>query len=233
MNTLDLTTRVLRNPDEIANTDDPHILARLAPPLLFLACGGAALLGIAAGSTSGPIQATFAAVKTPALFLVPPLVVLPLVYTAAEAAGTKVQFSRLAIATLAGLARTGLLAAAAAPLLWLPFSLGTDYHLSVLLFVATFGVVMLPALGLIVRALPAGGSLRLPAMLGTTVLLALVTAQTGWMLRPFVARPAADVTFLRPVEADIFSSLGATTRSAQGDYNRDWQPESSGRWKSR
>lgn len=231
MNTLELTTRVLRDPDEVAHTDDPHTLARLAAPLLGLACGGAALLGVAAGSTSGVLQASFAAIKTPVLFLVPPLVVLPLVYTAAEAAGTKVSFSRLGIATLAGLARTGLLAAAAAPLLWLPFSLGADYHLSVLLFVGTFGVVMAPALATLARALPAGGSLRVPAMLGTLVLLGLVTAQTGWLLRPFVARPQAEVTFLRPVEADIFSSIGATTRSATGDFNRDWQPESSGMWR--
>lgn len=231
MTTLDLTTRVLRDPDEVANTDDPRTLAQLAPPLLALACGGAALLGIAAGSTSGALQASFAAIKTPVLFLVPPLVVLPLVYTAAEAAGTKVSFSRLGIATLAGLARTGLLAAAAAPLLWLPFSLGADYHLSVLLFVGTFGMVMAPALTTLARALPAGGSLRLPAMIGTLMLLGLVTAQTGWLLRPFVARPQAEVTFLRPVEADVFSSIGATTRSATGDYDRDWRPEGSGMWR--
>ena len=233
MDTLDLTTRVLRNPDEVADSDDPRVLARLAAPLLGLACGGAALLGVAAGSTSGALQAFFAAIKTPVLFLVPALVVLPLVYTAAEAAGTKVRFSRLAIVTLAGLARTGLLAAAAAPLLWLPFSLGADYHLSVLLFVGTFGIVMAPALATLVRALPTGGSLRLPAMLGTLVLLGLVTAQTGWLLRPFVARPQAAVTFLRPVEADVFSSIGATARSATGDYTGDWKPEGSGMWSER
>ena len=37
-----------------------------------------------------------------------------------------------------------------------------------------------------------------------------ITAQTGWVLRPFVARPEAELTFLRPIDSDV-------------DYNWLWQ----------
>lgn len=233
MNALTLTTQVLRDPDAVAATADRNDLARLAPPLLALTIGGAALLGVAAGASSGPLQSLFAATKLPLLFLAPPLVALPLVHAFAEVCGVAVPWSRLGVATLAGLARSGLLAAAAAPLLWLPLSLDTEYHLGVLAFVATFGVVALPALSTISRAVPLGGQQRFMAVVGSLLVLGLLTAQTGWVLRPFVARPRAEVTFLRPVESDIFSALGANTRSAAGDYRSDWQPSGSGVFRER
>jgi hypothetical protein len=231
MDSFALTSQVLRDPDAVAQDDDPRALARLAPPLLAMSCGGAMLLGLAAGATSGPLQSAYAAVKTPALFLLPPLLALPLVQGFATACGVRVSWTRLGIATLAGLARSGLLAAAVAPLLWLPFSLHADYHLAVLLFVGAFALSILPGLATVARAVPSGGTMRLPAVLGTLLVLGIVTAQTGWVLRPFVARPRAEVTFLRPVEADVFSSLGSTARSASGDYREDWAPRGVGLWR--
>lgn len=228
MSILALTTQVLRDPDALAERADRTTLAALAPPLLALALGGAALLGVAAGSSHGPLQSAFAAVKLPVLFLAPPLVVLPLVHAFAEVCEVPVGWARLGLSALAGLARSGLLAAAAAPLLWLPLSLDTDYHFAILLFVGTFMTVLMPAVSTVSRAIPRGGMLRWMAMPALSLALGLVIAQTGWVLRPFVSRPKAEVTFLRPVEADVFSAIGATTRSATGDYRDDWKPASSG-----
>jgi hypothetical protein len=233
MNALTLTTQVLRNPDAVAATADRKDLARLAPPLLALTIGGAAMLGAAAGAGSGPLQSLFAATKLPLLFLAPPLVALPLVHAFADVCGVPVPWSRLGVATLAGLARSGLLAAAAAPLLWLPLSLDTEYHLAVLLFVLAFAAVSLPALTTISRAVPLGGQQRFMAVAGSLVVLGILTAQTGWVLRPFVARPQAEVTFLRDVESDVFSALGANTRSAGGDYRSTWSPSRTGIFRER
>ena len=58
--------------------------------------------------------------------------------------------------------------------------------------------------------------------------MGLTLAQTGWLLRPFVSRPTAEVTFLRPVEEDVFSALSATRRSAMGDYSESWEASPSG-----
>ena len=47
------------------------------------------------------------------------------------------------------------------------------------------------------------------------------------LLRPFVVRPRAEVSFLRPVEANVFTSLASTGRSARGHY-RGWDARGAG-----
>ena len=70
-------------------------------------------------------------------------------------------------------------------------------------------------------------SYQIPALLVSIGLLGLVTAQSGWVLRPFIARPTAEVTLFRPMEADILSSLATSAASATGSYG-EWEDESSG-----
>ena len=52
-------------------------------------------------------------------------------------------------------------------------------------------------------------------------------AQSGWLLRPFVARPTVEVAFLRPVEEDIVSALVYTNLSAV-DHYPGWDARSDG-----
>jgi hypothetical protein len=77
-----LLSLVLANPgavvdgpaDGLSPTDR---LARLAPMLLVILCAGAALFGAAVGSHRGGIQALYAAMKMPLVFLLPGMVALP------------------------------------------------------------------------------------------------------------------------------------------------------------
>lgn len=225
---LTLTTRVLRDPATLVDEhDSPTALARLAPPLLAITVSGAALFGLMVGSQRGGVQLVYAAAKMPALLLVPPLLALPAVHALWRAAGVEVGWRRLSVAALAGMARTSVLAAALGPVLWLLYSMDMDYHQAILLMVATIALAGLPGITALVRALPAGGDLRALAALGSVAVLFFAFAQTGWLLRPFIARPTAEVTFLRPVEEDVFSGLGATQRSAGGDYS-GWKTSRSG-----
>ena len=77
----------------------------------------------------------------------------------------------------------------------------------------------------------------LPVRLGVGRSLAAMTAigivglslmQTGWLLRPFITRPTAELTFLRPVEEDVFSSLEATGRASVGLFS--WEARRSSAW---
>lgn len=220
---LHLASVVLRDPSTLLDRD----LSELAPRLLALAASGALLFGVVVGSYRGGIQLLYAGVKLPVLLLLPVVVGLPAVTALYRAGGGEVSWRRVALAGLAGLARTGILAAAASPILWLVYSLHIDYHAAVLLMAGALAAVGLPGLAVVRLALPQTGSLRFLAVAGSILLLGLITMQTGWVLRPFVARPTAEVTFLRPVEADVFSSLGATATAA-GGYYQDWEAESSG-----
>lgn len=226
MTLLDLATAALRDPDALARQVDAD-LAHAGPRALALGSAGAALFGLAVGSFHDPTQAVFAAVKLPILVALPPLLVLPAVHAACRAGDAPVPWRTLASAAIAGVARTGLLAAGLAPALWLPFSVDFDYFAAVLLFAASLVGVGLPGLAAIARAVPRDGEGRLLAMIGAVLLLGLVTAQTGWLLRPFVVRPDAPVAFLRPVEGDIFSALSHTGASAVGARDH-WNAESAG-----
>ncbi|MFZ5480869.1 MAG: hypothetical protein ACOZNI_29180 [Myxococcota bacterium] len=227
MSVLALTARVLRDPAGlVAEHDTADGLARVAPSLLVVAASGAAVFGAAVGSYRGGVQTLYAALKMPVLLVLPPLLVLPALAAAWRACDVETSRRRLALAALAGMARTGVLAAAMAPALWLPYSVRVDYHLAVVLMAGALAFVGLPGLVTIART-AVGGQHRFLATAGCLFLLGLVTAQTGWLLRPFVARPRADVALFRPIESDVISSISATASAATGDY-REWEPEEAG-----
>lgn len=225
---VDTWTRLLRDPhsliDDVSAKDG---IPSFAPALLGATVLGGALLGGIVGSHHGGLQMLFAALKTPLLLIVPPLFALPAVEAAWALVGTPVSMLRLRAAVLVGMARTAVLAAALGPFVWLWSSAGVDYHTAVMAFAGTLVLAGLPGLLTVLRALPRPAQMQRFVMLGSLALLGAVFAQTGWLLRPFVARPAAEVTFLRPLEENVFSSLHASQRSARGDYS-GWKTEQTG-----
>ena len=99
--------------------------------------------------------------------------------------------------------------------------------MAILAMAACLCLVGLPGLLTLLASLPEGGRNRPLASLASVAVLGVLLAQSGWLLRPFVVRPRAEVTFLRSVEADVFSSLASTSRSARGQY-RGWEAEGGG-----
>jgi hypothetical protein len=225
---LTLTTLVLRDPRAVVNAHDTQAdLAWVTPRLLLVSGLGAALFGAAVGSYRGGVQVAYAALKMPVLLWAPILVALPAVHAAWRACEVDVSYRRLALAALTGMARVGVLASALAPVLWLPYSVEADYHLSIVLFVGMLGLAGLPGLTSLTAAIPVGGHRRWMAALGSAALVGLLLAQTGWLLRPFIARPTTAVALFRPVEGDILSGLGTSALSALGIYG-SWEAERSG-----
>jgi hypothetical protein len=219
---------ILRSPTSLVSEADPRRMLRtVAPPLIAIAISGMALFGLVVGSYRGGLQNLYAAIKLPLLLLVPTVIALPAVRALYAACDVEASHARLALAALVGMARTGVLAAACGPVLWLFYSVHIDYHLAILLMVGALIGVGLPGLSTIVRSLPAGGRHRGFAAVTSVVLLGLVGAQTGWLLRPFVARPRAEVAFVRPIESDVFSSLRTAFDSARGHYD-GWDVGSNG-----
>ena len=229
---LELTGLLLREPERLLGRDrddeqtSDH-LALLAPRLLAITIFGAALLGMVIGSYRGELQYLYAALKTPLLLLLPVLIGLPAIRAFHGACDVEVAWSRLALAALVSVARTSVLAAACAPVLWLYLSLHPDYHRAVLSMAGCLALVGVPGLLTLIAALPDGGRQRPLASFASVAVLGVLLAQSGWLLRPFVVRPRAEVSLLRPVEADVFSSLASTGSSARGRYG-GWNAEGAG-----
>ncbi|MCA9686181.1 MAG: hypothetical protein KC457_28685, partial [Myxococcales bacterium] len=92
------------------------------------------------------------------------------------------------------------------------------YHDAVLAMAACLALVGVPGLWTLTRSLPSGGRNRPLATVASVAVLGVLLAQSGWLLRPFVVRPRAEISFLRPIEANVFSSLASTGASAKGHY---------------
>ena len=225
---LDTWVRLLRTPRELVDAvSEKDGIPTYAPALLSATVLGGAMLGGVVGSHHGGLQTLYAAAKTPLLLIIPPLFALPAVEAAWALVGTEVSQHRLRAAALVGMARTAVLAAALGPFVWLWSSAGVDYHSAVLAFTLTLVIAGIPGLLTVLHALPKPTQMRRFALWGSLALLGAVFAQTGWLLRPFVARPSAEATFLRPVEENILSSLMVSQRSARGDYS-GWETQQRG-----
>ncbi|MEZ4242089.1 MAG: hypothetical protein R3F59_39230 [Myxococcota bacterium] len=205
---LALCGELLRDPEGlVARAAAPDAYARLAPRVLGIAVAAAALFGAVVGSYRGGPQVAYAAVKMPLLLLVPLVVGLPAVRALFHLAGRPTGAQTLSMAGLVAMARTSLVALAAAPVLWLAYDATVDYHLAVVLLAGVLVVAGLAGLPSLAKGFgPPTHKSRLAAV-AALLLVGAVTAQTGWVLRPFVARPRADVALFRPIEGDILGSL--------------------------
>lgn len=219
-----LCAALLRDPQSLVDdAGDPAVVAWRVPRLVAVTAVSAALFGAVVGSYRGGIQIPYAALKAPLLYGIPLVVGLPASRALFEAFGAEVPWRRLSMAGLVGVARAAVLAAALGPALWLLWSVAPSYHLAVFLMAALLVVSGAPGLATVARAVPAGPARWLGGA-ASLVVLGLVTAQTGWLLRPFVARPTAEVTLFRPVEGDVFGSL-ARVPLASVDVYVPYHPE--------
>jgi hypothetical protein len=212
---------LLREPERLIVDDELDTQARLtdlAPKLLALVLIGGAAFGLVVGSYRGSAQYVFAAIKTPMLLILPMLLGLPALRAFLAACELQLSWSRLALACLLAVARTAVLAAATSPVLWLYLSLQPDYHRAVLAMAGALVLVGVPGLWTLISSLPGGGRNRPLAHAAALIVFGVLLAQTGWLLRPFIARPRAEIALIRPIEADVFSSLRATRRAAQGRH---------------
>lgn len=225
---LALTSTVLRDPRALLDAhDDPKRYAELVPQLLMLTAGSAAVFGATVGSYRGGLQVAYAGLKAPFLLLLPLVLALPALQAWWASQGAPVPTGRMALVGLVGTARTAMLAAAASPAIWLLYSLNIDYHVAILILAGTLAGASIPGWWVHAVALPGTGLRRAAALAVTVGLIGGLTAQTGWLLRPFVARPTVEVTLLRAVEADVFDAMDNSAAAATGRY-RDWEVEPAG-----
>lgn len=211
---IDLALSVLREPralvDRLAHAD---ALATAAPRLLGLSAIGCAAFGAAVGAQRDVVQLLYAAVKLPAVVIVPMLVAVPAIRAMAAAWGPEASATRAAAAGLVGGALTGVLAAGLAPVVWLALAWGLPYAPAVVFVSLALGACGAPGVLVIGASLSMGAQrwARGACVLGAAAILGAVSAQTGWLLRPFVARPDIPVVFLRGADGDAFRSLGTKT----------------------
>ena len=223
---LDTCAALIRDPVALGTDEPRRVLQDHGPVLLVIAVVSAAIFGGVVGTYRGGVQLLYASLKLPMLWVAPILITLPAVRAFYRVCGIAVSYGQVVVAVLVGCARSALLLAVASPALWLMFSVDVDYHWAVLVLCGSLLSSGAVGLATVARILPGSGPAKLLANALAALVVGVVVAQGGWVLRPFVARPTAEVAFLRPVECNVFSSTLASWRSARGRYDGwDARPE--------
>jgi len=180
------------------------------------------LYGLRWGTQYGLFHVAVVMVKVPLLLLLTLVVTCPSLYVFSALARSQLSFRETIRLLLAASALCCLVLASLAPITAF-FTFGTRSHPFLQLLNAVFfAVAGAIALRYVVKELadcapadePGPASRKLVpgrssdrVVVAWTILYALVGAQMGWMLRPFVGSPGLPQTFVRDVESNVFAGL--------------------------
>lgn len=208
---------LLRSPkviaDRIATRQD---LRPLVVSALVALVAGAGTFGAVLATSRGGVQFIYSAVKLPLAILGSLCLCVPAFYAIARALGRDIELSGMVGLALSAAGRAALVLLAMAPAVWFMFDRGIDYHFGVLVSVACYGLAGLSALRLVANGI--GLDTRGLAIIACCAAVLLPTgAQTAWLLRPFIGRPAqAHVPFLRHRESSFVDAVWGTYRTTTG-----------------
>jgi hypothetical protein len=226
----ELVEELLRSPDKLLERcrTGRDGQALFVSSLASIVVGSATFGGVLATSRGG-LQLLYSAAKLPLVLLATLVFVAPALHALAQSFGRPLPFRDGVALLMAAAARSALVLLALSPVVWLCFDRGLDYHGGVVLAASCYGFAGLFALSLVRRAL--GVDLRGALLVASFGLVLLPTAaQTAWMCRPFLGRPAqAQVPFFRARESSFSDAVFRSLRSSVGHYDYDHSgPESDG-----
>jgi hypothetical protein len=179
---------------------------------------GAGSFGAVLATSRGGLQLFYSASKLPLVLLATLILVAPALRALTTCFGRPLDMGGGVSLLMAGSARAALVLLALSPVVWFLFDRGLGYHRGVLLAAGCYGFAGLFALELLCKGL--GSDLRGLSIIGSFALVLLPTAaQTAWMCRPFLGRPAeVQVPFFRPRESSFADALFRSTFSSVGVF---------------
>jgi hypothetical protein len=206
-----LVLDLVRDPRRIVEAHDGDDLARQAPPLLALTAVAAATIGLSFGQHHSALQAVYSALKLPIVFLVPPLFGVPALAAIADALGLATRPRRAALAGTVVVARVALFALAFAPVTWTFATLFDRYEFTAVTAagnLALAGLVGVRGFLLVApRSSEAAWTTRLGLFVAALAIWGSLSAQSGWLLRPFILKPGLEPSLFEPPRSDVFTEL--------------------------
>lgn len=206
-----LFAAVVRDPLAALDRWGDAELGWLVPRLAALTVGTSSVYGFTVGVHHSLEQGLYAALKMPLVFLLPPLLAAPALGAVADALGLSLSPRRAAAAGLLAMTRVAVIALACAPVAWLFAEASRNYEFVAL---STAGVLTLSGLAgwHLLAGAPRGvaraaWTSRLGMVVASALLFGLVTAQAGWLLRPFILRPRLEPELFQAPESDVFTEI--------------------------
>ena len=218
---LSLLDELLRSPKLVAErVQRPEDLRPLVASSLLALVLGAGTFGAVLATARGGAQLGYSALKLPLAILATLCLCVPAFTAIARALGRQLDFGAMVGLSLSAAARASLVLLAFAPAVWFALDRGLGYHGSVVLSVLCYGLSGVSALRVMASGIGRGA--RGWCVLACCAGVLLPTgAQSAWMLRPFIGRPAqAQVPFLRHKESSFADAVFKSSLSSVGLYSR-------------
>ena len=210
---------LLRSPQAVAErVRQREDLRPLVVAALLALVLGAGTFGAVLGSARGGLQLGYSALKLPLSVLITLCLCVPAFAAIARGLGRSIDFGGVVGLSLSAAGRAALVLLAFAPAVWFALDRGIGYHASVLLSAVCYGAAGLSALRVMQSGL--GRDARGIGILVCCAAVLLPTgAQSAWMMRPFIGRPAqAHVPFLRAKESSFADAVYRSAFSSVGIY---------------
>jgi len=205
----------LQNTEEYFDTivNETHIgrrIIRLA--LIFIAF--TFFYGIVMGAYSGALQAITAGVKVPLLFLVSLVICYPAFFLLQFILGSKMKLSQMTAVIMAGFVLAGGIMVSFTPIVVFFVLTGGNYHFLQLLHVAIFTLAGLFGMKMVVDALTYSCDRKniypktgVVVFRFWVVILAFVSVQLAWNLRPFLAERDKPYALFRSYEGNFYTAV--------------------------
>ncbi len=200
--------QLLRSPDNVVQSlksKDEQVGAYRASLLLIVT--GTACFGAVLGTSHGPLQSLYSAIKLPAAVLLTLLLTTPAFTAIAAALRRPLTAANATLLVLAAAARGALVLLALSPVVWLAMRHGLQYHRGIMTAVLCYTLADMYALRMILRGVGNDWRGRFVVLFFAAALIP-AGAQSTWMLRPFVGRPSQHtLPFLRNIDGSFTDSV--------------------------
>lgn len=181
---------------------------------LLIICTFAFLYGVVMGSYYSILQSFVAGIKVIVLFVGTLLICFPSFYVIQQVLGSKMSFRQMLIVVLSGFVLTAAIALSFSPIIVLFQLTGGNYHFLQLLHVAIFAFSGFFGMKLMINALKFACEKRnIYPQIGVTVfrvwviILAFVSIQLAWNLRPFLCDKNEEFKLFRKYEGNFYTAI--------------------------
>ena len=228
--------KIFQNPESYFEERNEEQSRRLILNQVLIICVFTFLYGNVMGSYHSFLQSVVAGFKVTSLFLSAILICFPSFYVIQQVLGSKMTLKQMILIILSGFVLTSAIALSFAPIVVLFQVTGGNYHFLQLLHVGIFIFSGIFGMRLMIEALKFACEKKdIYPHIGVTVfriwiiILAFVSIQIAWNLRPFLCNKTEEFKLFRKYEGNFYTaiiySVQQLVQTTNSDQNIEVKPE--------
>lgn len=206
--------KIFQSTESFYEERDKDQIGKLLLYQVVIICVFTFLYGVVMGSYHSFLQSVVAGMKVTFLFLSAIMICFPSFFVIQQVLGSKMTFKQMMLIVLSGFVLTSAIALSFSPIIILFQITGGNYHFLQLLHVAIFVFSGIFGMRLMVEALKFACEKKgIYPQIGVTVfriwivILAFVSIQIAWNLRPFLCNKDEEFKLFRKYEGNFYTAI--------------------------